>query len=42
MRQFGGYQTFDISQQENLDDVTGVAIWCEHFGVFISSGSLEG
>jgi|GEM_PF-6157145 len=40
MRQFSGYQTFDIPADEDLSDVTGVVIWCEQFGIFISSGEL--
>lgn len=41
MKQFSGYQTFDIAAGTNTEDVTGVVVWCEQFGQFISSAQFN-
>ena len=41
LKQFGGYQVFELPATVKLDEVTAVLIWCEMFGQFISSADLN-
>lgn len=40
VKQFEGFQTFDIPETINLDQIQGVVIWCELFGEFITYADL--
>ncbi len=40
IKQFKGFQTFEVPQDINPDEIESVVIWCESFSQFISSANL--
>jgi len=41
MRQFSGYQVYDIPAEYDIDDFQSVNIWCEAFGVYMTTANLN-
>ena len=41
IKQFSGYQSFDIPNDVDISKINSALIWCESFSQFITSGNLE-
>lgn len=41
MTQFSGYQTYELDSDLDLNTIKGVVIWCEKFGVYMSTADFN-